>query len=179
MLKGYDENGELKNVLVTENGAVKVAMEGGQGETEQVEIVNTAENAVPVNMQNQSINIGNTSQNAIPVDIQNQSIIVGNTSQNAIPVNVTNTEEVETTLNASVQTVGTTASTISVNKKITTIDIANYSETADITVTIGNLVAVIGCSIATTLTINANVSNVSLISTEADTKVQIVIKGVN
>ena len=52
-------------------------------------------------------------------------------------------------------------------------------ETADVTVTVGNLVAVIGCGIATTLTINANVTNISLESTEADTKVQIVVKGVN
>lgn len=84
----------------------------------------------------------------------------------------------ETTLNASVQAVGTTATSISINKKVTTIDVANYSETADITLTIGSTSYVIGASIATTLTINKDVTNISLISTTAGTKVQLVIKGV-
>lgn len=143
MLNGFDENGDLKNIKVTEDGAVMVKVKGGggQGGTDQVEVINTF--------------------------------------QNPVPVNVMNTQEVETTLNASVQTVGTTASTVSINKKVTTIDVANYSETANVTITIGSLVAVIGCGIATTLTINANVTNISLQSTEADTKVQIVVKGVN
>ena len=160
MLNGYDEKGELRNIRVTENGEMKVKVEEGEPKTQDSKIVNTAENPVPV-------------------DIQNQSINVGNTNQNPVPVNITNTQEVETTLNASIQTVGTTASTVAINKKVTTIDVANYSETADVTITIGNLAAVIGCGIATTLTINANVTNISLQSTEADTKVQIVVKGVN
>ena len=84
----------------------------------------------------------------------------------------------ETTLNASVQTVGTTATSISINKKVTTIDVANYSETADVTLTIGSTSYVIGASIATTLTINKDVTNISLVSTAADTKVQLVVKGV-
>lgn len=85
----------------------------------------------------------------------------------------------ETTLNASVQTVGTTATSISINKKVTTIDIANYSESANITLTIDNASYVIGSSIATTLTINKDVTNISLISTEADTKIQLVVKGIS
>ena len=88
------------------------------------------------------------------------------------------TKKVETTLNASIQTVGTTATTVAINKKVTNIDIANYSETADITVTIGDLVATIGANIATTLVINKDVTNISLTSTEADTKVQLIVKGV-
>lgn len=84
----------------------------------------------------------------------------------------------ETTLNASIQTVGTTATSISINKKVTTIDVANYSETADVTIEIGNASYVIGSSVATTLTINKDVTDISLTATEADTKVQIVIKGV-
>ena len=87
-------------------------------------------------------------------------------------------QEVETTLNASIQTVGTTATTVAINKKVTNIDIANYSETADITVAVGDLSAVIGANIATTLVINKNVSNISLTSTEDDTKVQLIVKGV-
>lgn len=160
MLKGFTDNGELKDVIITEDGAIKVAMQGGGGEAQQSVITNTSENPVPVN-------------------IQNQSVIVGNTVQSPIPVNVTNTEEIETTLNASVQTLGTTATTIAINKKVTTIDIANYSETANITISIGQFQAVIGNNIATTLSINANVENISLSATEADVKAQIIVKGVN
>lgn len=88
------------------------------------------------------------------------------------------TKKVETTLNASIQTIGATATTVAINKKVTNIDIANYSETADITVTIGDLVATIGANIATTLVINKDVTNISLTSTESDTKVQLIAKGV-
>lgn len=86
--------------------------------------------------------------------------------------------EIETTLNASIQTVGTEATTIAINKKVTEIDIANYSETANLTITIGTLSAIIGARITTTLVINKNVSNISLASTEADTKAQLIVKGV-
>lgn len=87
-------------------------------------------------------------------------------------------KEIETTLNASIQTVGTTATSIAINKKVTNIEIANYSETADITVIIGDLSAVIGANIATTLVVNKDVTNISLTSTETDTKVQLIVKGV-
>lgn len=87
-------------------------------------------------------------------------------------------QEVETTLNASVQTVGTTATTIPINKKVTKIDIANYSETANVTLTIGDLTAVIGENIATTLVINKDITNISLTSTEDNTKVQLIVSGV-
>lgn len=87
-------------------------------------------------------------------------------------------KEVETTLNASIQTVGTTATTIAINKKVTSIDIANYSETANITMQVGELNAVIGAKVATTLAINKNVTNISLTSSEDDTKVQLIVRGV-
>lgn len=87
-------------------------------------------------------------------------------------------DNTETTINASVQTIGTTSSTITINKKVTNIEVANYSETADVTIQIGELSAVIGANIATTLIINKDVSNISLTSTEADTKVQLIVKGV-
>lgn len=95
-----------------------------------------------------------------------------------VVVNGGSTTEQETTLNASVQTVGTTATSISINKKVTAIDIANYSESANVTLGIGNASYVIGSSVATTLTINKDVTTISLTATEADTKVQIVVKGV-
>lgn len=82
------------------------------------------------------------------------------------------------TINASVHTIGTTATSVSIGKMVTTIDVANYSEDGDVTLTIDNASYVIGSSIATTLTINKTVTNISLVSTEADTKVQLVIKGV-
>jgi len=141
MLKGINENGELKNVKVTDDGAVKVAIQGGGGGSQETEIINTPENPVPV------------------------SVIGG-------------TQEVETTLKADVLTVGTTAETIAIGKKVTEIEVANYSETADITITINNKDMVIGSNVATTLTINTNVTSLDIESTEADTKVQIVVKGV-
>lgn len=86
--------------------------------------------------------------------------------------------EVETILNASIQTIGTTATNIAINKKVTSIDIANYSETANLTVTIGSLSAVIGENLAVNIPVNKDVSNISITSTEADTKVQLIVKGV-
>lgn len=111
------------------------------------------------------VNVRATSEGKLLVDIGEDS--GGETSQ-----------QVETTLNASIQTVGTTAITVAINKKVTSIDIANYSETADITVTTGDLSATIGANIATTLVINKDVTNISLTSTVADTKVQLIVKGV-
>lgn len=88
------------------------------------------------------------------------------------------TSQEETTLNASVQTIGTSATTIAINKKVTQIDIANYSEEANITLTAGGVSAVIGANIATTIKLNKQVDNISLVSTVADTKVQLVVSGV-
>lgn len=88
------------------------------------------------------------------------------------------TENVETTLNASVQTVGTTPTSIAINKKVTQIDIANYSEEANVTLTAGEFNAVIGANIATTMKLNKQVDNILLTSTIADTKVQLIVSGV-
>ncbi len=101
---------------------------------------------------------------------------VGNTDENPVPVK--EVKDIETTLNASIQTVGTTATTIAINKKVTQIDIANYSEEANVTLTVGGVSAVIGANIATTIKLNKQVDNISLVSTVADTKVQLVVSGV-
>lgn len=93
-------------------------------------------------------------------------------------VNEESSQEVETTLNASLQTVGTTATTIAINKKVIQIDIANYSEEANVTLTAGGISAVIGPNVATTIKLNKQVDNISLVSTVADTKVQLVVNGV-
>ena len=88
------------------------------------------------------------------------------------------TENVETTLNASVQTVGTTPTSIAINKKVTSIMVANYSDTADLSITAGGSTFVIGSNIATTITVNKQVTNVSIIATEEGTKAQVIIEGV-
>ena len=108
-----------------------------------------------------------------------QEVKVNENGNLAVVVTDGSATSTETTLNASVQTVGTTATSININKKVTTIDIANYSESANVTLTIGTVSYVIGSSVATTLTINKDVTTISLTSTEADTKVQLVIKGIN
>ena len=139
MLKGFNKNGDIKNVQVTDEGEILVKMSGGgQGETQQSEIVNTSENPVPVNI----------------------------------------TNEQETTLYASVEDVSSTATTISINKKVTSIDVANYSDDNSVTITIGQLEFEIGNNISTTLEINANVTDISLEATQ-NTKLQIIVKGVN
>lgn len=125
MLQGFDKNGNLKGVKVSENGEIYVIMEGGSGGEEQKVI----------------------------------------------------TESNETTLYADVMTVGTEAQTIGVSKKVTEISIANYSETANVTVAVDETNYVIAPNVALDLPINKIVGVVGLSATEADTKVQYVIKG--
>lgn len=120
MLRGFDENGNMQNVRVSENG----------------------------------------------------EIYVKNSEQTST------SQEIETTLNASVQNVGIEATNIAINKKVTQIDIANYSDNANVTLTAGGVSAVIGANIATTIKLNKQVNNISLVSTAADTKVQLVVSGV-
>lgn len=124
MLKGFDKNGNLRGVKVSENGEVYVITESGSGEEQKVV-----------------------------------------------------TESKETTLYAGVMTVGTEAQTIGVSKKVTEISIANYSETANVTVAVDETNYVIAPNVALDLPINKTVSIVGLSATEADTKVQYVIKG--
>lgn len=83
-----------------------------------------------------------------------------------------------TTLHSSIITAGAEAETISVNKKVTSIMVANYSETADITVEAAGGSFVVGSGIATTFAINKQVTNVSITSTEENTKAQVIIEGV-
>ncbi len=125
MLKGFNENGEVKNVKVTDAGAIKVAMEDSGSSKAQEVIVKTN----------------------------------------------------ETTLYAGILTVGTTEQTIGVSKKITQISIANYSETANVTVAVDETNYTIAPNLAVDLPINKSVGIVGLSATEADTKVQYVIKG--
>lgn len=129
MLKGFDKNGNVKNVLLNEDGSipVKVVDESG-GEQKPTEIIQTSDK--------------------------------------------------EIVLNASILTVSTESQTIAINKKVTTLCIANYSDSGDIAMSIGEKTYQIGSNLAIDFPINANVDNISLSSTEADTKVQLIVKGV-
>lgn len=195
MLKGIDENGNLRNVQVTEKGEVKVSQTNETVVTSSI-IANTDNQPVPIKVMSGiptsfevnntnaipvsgTVNVGNVS--AIDVNVSNSSAIpvsgtvtVGNV--NAIPVEV---NIAETTLLANVATIGTTATTLSVNKKVTEISIANYSETATLTVGVDLVNFVIGSNMAIDLPINKNVTSISLTASATDTVVQYVVKGEN
>lgn len=125
MLKGITENGEMKNLKLNNNGAVKVEIEEGEN-----------------------------------------------------GINTTSSKDREIALNASVLTIGTEGTEIEINKKVTSIMIANYSETADISVNTGSSNLQIGANLALELPVNLEVKNLIITSTEADTKIQLVVKGV-
>ena len=133
MLKGFTQNGEMVNVLVTDEGKLVVEGAGGSsgGET-----------------------------------------TINNTSENPVPVNIT-----EKTLNASIQQVGTTGTTINIDDRVTTIGIANFSDTANVSLQIGQKTYQIASSVSVDLPINDDVDDIVLTSTEANTKVQLVVKG--
>lgn len=84
----------------------------------------------------------------------------------------------EKVLASGVVTLGTTALSISVNAKVTDIQVANYSEEANVTMTIGTKSIVIAPNIAEDIPVNEQVTNLSLVSTAADTKFYYVVKGV-
>lgn len=116
MLKGIDENGNLQNVFVSEDGAVKVKLSGESTDN-----------------------------------------------------------KTEKTILANVFTVGTTSTAIEINQKISNIMVANYSETADVTI---NNEYKVGPNLAIELPINADIGSLNIISTEDSTKIQLVVKGV-
>lgn len=118
MLRGFNENGELKNVKVGENGELFVSQ--------------------------------------FDKDLK----------------------EVETTLYAGVMNLNTEEQTIGVSKKVTSISIANYSETANVIIDIAGKSLKVGANIALDFPINAMVDEIGLSSTEENTKVQYVVKGV-
>lgn len=120
MLKGIDENGNLQNVNVSEDGAIKVQMRG----------------------------------------------IVEQTSDKEI------------TLLSEILTVGTTSTSKTISKRITTIMVANYSETSDVSINIGQDNLQVGANLALELPINAEVTNLAITATEPNTKIQLVVKGV-
>ncbi len=113
----------------------------------------------------QLVNVKATKDGKLLVDLGEQS--GGNTKQ-----------EVETTLNANVHTIGTNAINIAINKKVTSIMIANFSESANLSLTISNKMFIIGSGIATSFSINKEVDNISITATEEGTKAQVIVEGV-
>lgn len=91
---------------------------------------------------------------------------------------VQQTSDKEITLNASVQTLSTDETVISVGKKVTMIMIANYSETSDVSIIVGENTYQVGANLALELPMNIEINSISLIATEANTKIQLVIKGI-
>lgn len=128
MLKGVDENGNLQNVNVSEEGAVSVKLEGA--------------------------NINEQGEMSVKM------------------------EDKEITLLSEVLVVETTATEKAINKKITQIMVANYSETSDITIAIGEQNLQVGANLALEFPMNKQVSSLSITATEASTKMQLVVKGV-
>lgn len=68
--------------------------------------------------------------------------------------------------------------TIQVNKYVTEISVANYSEENNITLSIDEEENIIGANIAFDMPVNKNVSNISVEGTSDDIKLQLVVKGV-
>ena len=115
----------------------------------------------------QSSNIQNTEENPVPV-----KIVTGDR------VEVVQTSDQEVVLNASIVMLSEEPQEIVLGKKVTVISIANYSDTADITMNIGEKTYQIGANLAIDFPINQIIENISLTSTAPDTKTQLVVKGV-
>lgn len=126
MLQGITRNGEMKNVVVNDDGTL------------------------PVNLQD--------------------------SGENGIKVEQTSDKEV--TLKSDILTLGTTSTSITIGKKVTSIMIANYSDEADVSIVANNQTYKAGANLAIEFPINANIESLTLVSSAADTKVQLVVKGV-
>ena len=125
MLKGFDKNGNLRNLIINDDGSIPVqVISGGSA----VAIVQTSDQEVVLNA------------SVIMLSTENKNIVIG--------------------------------------KKVTQISIANYSDTADITMQVDGKVYQIGSKVSIDFPINKTVESITLISTGADTKTQLVIKGV-
>lgn len=81
----------------------------------------------------------------------------------------------EKTILSNIITIGTTPTVLEIKQKVSSIMIANYSETADITI---NSEYKVGANLAVELPINSHVDSISITSTEDNTKIQLVVKGV-
>ena len=105
----------------------------------------------------------------------NNNTVVTNTDQNPVPIK--NVEK-ECTIKSNILTVGTAASTVDINQKVTSIMAANYSDEADITINTGSQDLKVGANLAIELPINADIASLSITSTVDNTKMQLIVKGV-
>ena len=105
----------------------------------------------------------------------NNNTVVTNSDQNPVPIK--NVEK-ECTIKSNILTVGTAASTVDINQKVTSIMAANYSDEADITINTGSQDLKVGANLAVELPINADIASLSITSTADNTKMQLVVKGV-
>ena len=165
MLQGITEKGELKNVIVDDKGAIKTTSSN----------INVDENGA-VKVVNENLNVNENG--AVKAVVENVNVSESGAVKVELQGAIEQTSDREVVLNSSVLTVGTEATTIELNKKVTNIMIANYSETADITINTGSSDLQVGASLALELPINLEIATLSITSTEADTKVQLVVKGV-
>ena len=136
----------------------------------------------------QGTGVDGSIKNFIIDDNGNLKVIVGGNVNGSVDVN--NAIEIDDETPVRVQSVGgeiettlvagkeaLTSKTLTINKKVTSISIANYSEDNSITVTVGQKSFVIGQNIATDLPINAEVSTIVITATTS-TEVQYIVKGV-
>ena len=86
------------------------------------------------------------------------------------------TEKIRKTIACDKAVVGTTATSIAVNKYVSQIKIANYSETASLCVVINNNTYNINSNIVVEIFINANVTDISITSSEDNTAIQYLIE---
>ena len=82
-----------------------------------------------------------------------------------------------TTLMCDVATVGTEATSIEINKKVTRIELANYSDTAKVTANVGSKSMVIGPNLVVELLFNEDITTMELSSTEEGVEVQYLVEG--
>lgn len=86
--------------------------------------------------------------------------------------------ENEVVLSSNIYQLSTEVTNVEINNKVTTIEIANYSETNDIKMIVNDKEYNIGANLSIDFPINKTLESISLVSTAENTKVQLVIKGV-
>ena len=100
---------------------------------------------------------------------------VNPTEDGKLPVDIG--ERAVTTLMCDIVTVGTEATSIEINKKVTRIELANYSDTAKVTANVGSKSMVIGPNLVVELLFNEEITTMELSSTEEGVEVQYLMEG--
>lgn len=100
---------------------------------------------------------------------------VNPTEDGKLPVDIG--ERVITTLMCDIATVEIEATSVEINKKVTKIELANYSDTAKVTVNVGSKSMVIGSNLVVELLFNEDITTMELSSTEEGVEVQYLVEG--